>query len=293
MCAHLDRLIVLAPKNPRPYRDLFEVFSFIDDAKRLEDLKTRLESADLDLKESNRRDLEILDDKKNVKRLEELGRAILILEQKVKQARALGGKSLAAALDNLVAMRLAEMTLTNKGDIEELLRLAREGHAAAPSDGTRSILLGVYLTRAHLDLEGKHAGYGELSKKHGRVLGPANLLALALDKEDLRKDMHTHPDLKKAAALLAERTAAFPKQAYPAGWALLRHVDPVAAEKLAAATKADPSAATRRAIMARLSPMNISDAYSDYWQHSLEGRPREGRARLEALVKHGLPVLLP
>ena len=64
-------------------------------------------------------------------------------------------------------------------------------------------------------------------------------------------------------------------------------------EKLAKATLADKSLRLGSEIDALISPMNVNDAYEDFWLLTMKSKHAEARARLQALADKGIPLIVP
>jgi hypothetical protein len=170
-------------------------------------------------------------------------------------------------------------------DVNELVKLAEEAHAAAPSEGTASALSAALVFRAHLALIGANAEYAKLAKKTGRSLGPSLVFyALAADSP-LRAPTAANADVKRAAALRVEDFHLDADQAVPMTWLMVRAVVPAEAAAIAQSVKGNERLRVRRKIDRLLSPPSAAQALEDYASFLIEGKDEEAKRALAGLEK--------
>src|SRR5262249_37633994 len=155
-------------------------------------------------------------------------------------ARKAGGATKAVAAAELVQELARADGLELPVDGDELVRLAEEADRAASSRGTRASLISALLVRAGRGLAGQDKGYAALSAKTRRALGHGYLLALVLSGEvGPREAALKNADVRRALDLERQEVKAFPDEAGPWAWALLRGPHPEEAAAIARAARAD------------------------------------------------------
>ncbi len=127
--------------------------------------------------------------------------------------------------------------------------------------------------------------------KARRSLGHRHLLAVALSGEaPLRKAVLANPDLQRAATLLVESIAINPDESGPRDWAMLRAVQPEAANTLAEIIKQNEVTQVMRKINLRLSPASGGAALSASWAAEIAGDDAAALDILRRCVDRGVPL---
>jgi hypothetical protein len=176
----------------------------------------------------------------------------------------------------------------------ELVALAEEAHAAAPSEATHAMLLTALCFRAGQTLARQEPAYAALAGRGMRALGPQYLLAVALSRPGkLRAACLADPDVRRVVELLRADVRQFPDEPGPWSWAVLRAAHPEEAEPLAQALSGDELGRLGRALDLRLRPASGTAAYAVFWAAQAEGKEAEGREALRRCADRGVPLPLP
>jgi hypothetical protein len=175
-------------------------------------------------------------------------------------------------------------------DADELVRLAEEAHAAAPSDGTEATLLAAVKFRAHQALAAGNTAYAALAKRTHRSLG-ASLLTYALATGGpLAEAAAANPDVRRAAELVRDADRRYPDDASPWAWAVLRAVFPADAGPVGERAKANERNRVRTRIDRRLSPYSAGPVMDEYFLLLLDGREADAKKALADLAAKGVPL---
>jgi hypothetical protein len=289
--SYYERLLLLAPKNVVTYREMTKLYSFLDDTEGLRRLLKRIDEAVLDLGESDREALEDYQGKKDEKYRREWEGLIGRDEEIVKEARRVKGATLAAALCGLAQHKMGLVGLGVEVNADEVVALAEEADAAAPSSATRSMLEAALLVRAGLALAKAEPGYAEMVKRAGRALLPPTLIAVALTREGKpREGALGNPDVRRAIGLLRDTVAKFPQDAHVWAWAMLRDAHPDVAANLARVIAQDQADQAENAISLKLSNVNPSAAFHAYWSLLAAGKEADGLEVLRKCAAKGAPM---
>jgi hypothetical protein len=288
---YLEKLLILAPKRADSYAILAELFEFTRDQNGLVALQQRLEKADLDMADARREMLDFYAGKNDQKHLTDLQNALTRLEAVLPAARKAGGATRAVAAVALARQKLALAMLTPSIKLDEIVALADEAHAAAPSEATHSLRVSVLCQRAHQALIKQDPAYAALAAKTDRVLGGIYLLAIIQGREGKLRDLAlANADLKLALKRSIEYGQRFPQARGSWHWALLRAAHADEAKKIAQAAQQDQVLLLKNAIDAQLSPLSGSSAVHSYWMRQLAGKEVEAAEVLKQFVDRGVPL---
>lgn len=289
--AFFDRLLLVAPKKVSVYRSIAELYGFLDDAEGLRRLLRRVEQAELDLEEGDREAREVYLGKKDEKFRKEVESAVASQEEVVAAARKVGGATLAIALCTLAQTKMGQAALGVDVKADEVVALAEEAHKVAPSRGTSGALQQALLLRASLALAHAEPSYAEMVKRAGRALTPTYLIPVALTKGGTARDAALRDkDVRRVLDLCRESVAKFPEEAQVRTWALLRDAHPAEAAEAARAIASDKADEAERAINLRLSNVNPSAAFHEYWSLLAAGKEAEGLEVLRRCAAKGAPM---
>src|SRR5205807_5036789 len=135
--AYFERLLVLSPKGVYPYGLLFYLDGLARDLDAMRRLLQRAESADLDLSDTTRQMREHYagkdEDKERTEQTARLTRQEAVLKA-VRQGKK--GLTLAVAASDVARTKMNLAELGVAVDADEIVALAEEAHAAAPSVNT-------------------------------------------------------------------------------------------------------------------------------------------------------------
>jgi hypothetical protein len=289
--AGLDRLVVLAPKNSRGYAILARVYGFTRNAKALEDLNRRLADVDLDLGDAKRETLDWYAGKKDDKDRKEMKARVTRYEELVRKTRPLGGPTFAIAVETLCNQMMSLAELEESANANELVSLAEEAFAAAPSQGVNGTLMNTLMFRAYQDIARQDPDFATMVKRARRSLSPSYLVALALARGGKRHDaVNANPDVRRIVAMALEDIRKFPDESSPWIWALLKNSHPAEAAQLAKAYLQDSVEQSGLAIAQRLNPLDGKTAFRAYWAKQMAGQEAEGIKILKVCAAQGVPM---
>jgi hypothetical protein len=291
--ASYERTQVLAPKRRSVYLRLVSLRAAARDADALRGLADRLEGVDVELTDALKETRETYQGKKDAKNMERLKAGLKQAAENLAEARKVGGVTLAVALRNLAQWKMGLDTLEPGVDADEVVRLAEEAHAAAPSQATVLGLAGARLWRASRALEKQEPGYAALAKKGGRWVGPTYLVAVALtEKPELRPAILANADVKQALELVKDSAARFPDDPSEWQWALLSAAYPKEAGQIAEALRKDALTAAVHRLHRKLDPLGAVSALEQYWASRAAGNDAEAAAVVRRAVAEGVPLPL-
>jgi hypothetical protein len=251
----------------------------------LKGVLARLQKAELDLGDATREYKEFLSGQSDARHGPSARKALDRAKEGLASARARKDRTFAVAVGNYLRAEALAWSYGDNPDANELVKLAEEAHAAAPSDGTATILSSALLFRAHLNLIGANADYAKLAKKTKRSIGSYLIYyALATDTP-LRAAAAANADMKRLAALRIEDFHLDADEATPNTWLLARAVVPAEAAAIAASVKGNERARVRRKIDRALAPPSAAQALEDYAILSIEGKDEEAKRALGELEK--------
>jgi hypothetical protein len=298
--AYLDKLLVLAPNNTEVYSALASLHGFTRDVSELNRLLKRSEGTELDLTEAAREAVNYYGSKTDVKNRKDTTDLIAHYEKVLEAIRptkgqeavhANGPATFAVAASKLAHLRARAAPLGVAVKADEVVRLAEEAHAAAPSDATYWALVASLCFRAGQDLARDEPTYAAMAAKAERSLGPTYLLGVAVTRDEkLRARALANPHVCRVLSLIAESRA---KHAHdPTVWEtiLLRAAHPEETAPLIRALLGDPLRDVKRALSLRLAPFNAPDAFDAYWIADLAGKRVEGVAALRRCAALGVPL---
>jgi hypothetical protein len=283
--------MVLSPKRAQAYSQLAALYGFTRDLEALRRLLPRVEAADLDLSDGTQRALDYYQKKDDAKRRDEMHASVHRQEAILSAARSKGGVTFAVAASKLAALKAGGPELGLEADAGEMVRLAEEAHAAAPSQATRQALVAVLLFRADRTLARQEPAYAAMAGRSQRALSAGYLIADVLGqtgpvRERARKD----PDVQRVVELVREEGQICPQDVGPWGWALLRGGNPGEADRAGQVVLADTVSQVQRALRQRLEPLSAAAAFQAYWAAQIAGKEAEGREALRNCAAHGVPL---
>jgi tetratricopeptide (TPR) repeat protein len=289
--AHYERLRVLAPKDPRVYSILARHYAFTHDQDKLRELSKAAQEASLDLADANRLTLEQLQGKRDDRLRKELHGSRLHFRDALAAARKLGGATLALAVEGQVNLEAAGEWLGIACDHDAVVALAEEADKTAPSRGTKRVLRGALLARAHDTLLKKEPAYARLCAPCLRTMHAITLLAIALTPDSPTcQACLANPDVRRALQMTLDQAQLFPEDADEWTWAMLRSAHPKEAAGLAKQVLQSERLRLERAIALKTNPLSAHDAYREHWARLLAGEQAQARAVLDELRTKGVAL---
>jgi tetratricopeptide (TPR) repeat protein len=287
-----EKVRLLAPRSAHSYETTLQFLEFTRDTAALRGLRQRVADADLDLTDALKEARESESGSQDDEHRTGWTAAIKRAESKMNEARAhADGATRALAIDNIVAMHLGGLVAGLKPDTDALVALAEEAYAAAPSSGSRSVLVSTLLARADARLASSHPGYNEIVEKTRRSMSPLLRVAALLSVEGpLTRTVAADPDAVRAADLVRIDVEKSPDTSGLVWWALLRVTHPETADRLARSYAASETNRLVRETRARLDPYNPRTPLTAFWAHTLAGRKAEAAAALKSYSALGLSL---
>lgn len=287
---YYDRLLVLAPKRASNYGAVAWICETLRDLDGLRTLTRRLKEAQLDLEQYRRETLDFYAAKDDDKRRDEWKKAEARQREVMPAARKAGGATLAVAASSLSTSLMGAATYGLPVDADEVVKLAEEADAAAPSSATKAARIEALCFRAHRALERDDKGYRELAKRVRRSLGHQALGWVLTQSGALRDRALANADLKRALTLKLAQEKAFPASPSVMTWAYLSAAYPKDAAELAKRVRADEAGTLRQAVSRAQTPLSGPNAMEAYYRLLLNDKPKEAEATLREEAKKGIPL---
>jgi len=288
--SYADKLLVLAPKRPGAYLTLVAFADYARDTAALRAVVAQVRGVELDLGDAKREMQEYLSGKADAKKVEDLRKRLARAEAALAAARPLKGPTFAVAVGRYVHAKLDGWPLGEPVDADELVRLAEEAHAAAPSDGTEALLRSALLHRAHVTLMKADDGYKARADRTKRSVGSHLIYHVLATDGPERAKVAANPDVKRLAALQSDAFRRDPSNAGPATWLLVRAVTPAGAAEVAERVKGNERARLHRELARLVTPDSAAAVLEEVWVLMLEGKKTDADKLLADLKAHGVPV---
>jgi hypothetical protein len=289
--SYFDRTAVMSPRSINAYSQLLQANEFLADAAALSTLASRLKDAQFDQTDLYSRTVAYYrfeedpeDRARFTSGLDEARKAVTKWREQ--------GQHAAMALEvSQVVRYAASQSDIAQLDTNELVQLAEEAHAAAPSLGTYSTLIYALLVRANQSLSQAHPDYAEAARAASRSLTPALCVPLALPlQSELGAAARQNADVLRAVALTKERHERFATTGLVSGWALLHGMGDPAAESWAALVQADQVSTLSRECGLSLAPYAAANACYEYWARLATGRADSARDPFQPVIAAGIPL---
>jgi tetratricopeptide (TPR) repeat protein len=287
----LEKEVLLAPQREGAYSLLTALAEFLGDGERLRALARKLETVPLDQQEHRMEVSEFYGGKSDAKYRPEVSTLVSRTEAAYHNARSSNpGHTLAAAAALHAKGKLLGTRVGVDTDPDAVVALAEEAHAAAPSQGTRAVLIAALLHRAGTNAAKHDPEFAELAACCRRELDPGVLLAARIVQGDSpcegpRRDS----DVMRSAALIQDTATSIPEAPSPLEWALL------------AATRPEHGNVARQAlfrvesefvesIRLRLDPWNLGTALNAWCRLRLLDRPVDADLVIRRCAGRGVPL---
>jgi hypothetical protein len=254
-------------------------------------LLQRTQSADLDLSDTNRDVREQYAGKDQDKRRTEQTARLTRLEGVLKTARKTKkGPTLAVAAADVARIKMSLAVLGAGVKADEIVALAEEAHAAAPSAATQAVLVNALFHRAHGALMKQETTYAALANRARRSLDFRYLIAVAVTRDPkARAAALANKDVQRGLALEKETFALFPDAPDEWVYAMLRAAGDKAAEDMGKAIQTDLEH-VQRELQLKLSPLSAGVAFDLYWACQAAGQEAKGIEILKQCAARGVPM---
>jgi hypothetical protein len=290
--SYLERLLILAPKNPNVYRLLASMYEDQRNLKGLRDLAARVDKAALDLSDEEKQTREHWAGKRDDKERKDL-QAQLDSDVKLVETTGKGqrGVTYAVAATDLVSRKMGLDDYGVAVDAGEVVALAESAYAAAPSDGTRRMLESALLFRASRSLAKKDPAFAALLGRLRRSVDTMNLLAALMGHDsETRQAVLADADVKRCVDLMREARRKFPDSPNSWAWAMLRATDKDEVAKLAQVIGKDNLEPLTRALNLKLSPLSTGTALHSCWSLQAAGKDEEAKAIFKQYKDRAVPL---
>lgn len=289
--SYAEKLVVLAPRRDDSFQLLAMVAEYARDDAAVRAAGDRAAKADLDLGEDTRDYKDFLSGASDAKKLDGVRGAVTRSAATLAPARTAGGATFGVAVGRYVRAKTAAWAVGEPADPDELVKLADEAHALAPSAGTQGALDTALQFRAHLTLaKADPAGYGAAAKRTHRSFGTALVpFVLAADGPHAAT-VAANPDVKRLATLVLEGFDRNPDDADAFDWARVRAVEPGRAAAVAGKAKANPRRAPRLALAVAISPYHANTALGRYYDLLMNAKPADAAKVIADLAATGVAV---
>ncbi|HZL91120.1 MAG TPA: hypothetical protein VFB96_22325 [Pirellulaceae bacterium] len=291
----LERAILLAPKRADNYDNLLSLYAYLEDSASLKRVQQRIEEVDPDV---SRKRTEAIESAQGTKR-EDYLKKLRVAEDncrrlydrwKAEPSEARRNRSLSIVAGQIVTYKIARQMMSDPVDVDQLVKLAEEGVALAPSTAAQYRLVYALQARAHQELTARDAAYARFAAATKHVLHPSLTVQLSLEHDALRPIVLAHPDVRRAAEVFAAEHQRFSKTPSTWDWLMLRHTHPEVAESLKAAALADEVDRVSQEIDIRLYPFSINAVWRQYAYLRCAGRDEDARNLWKKLREEGIPL---
>ena len=287
--AYAEKLMTLSPKRSDGYSILLVVYGHTRNLEGLQSILARLEKADLDLVDSQREYREFLSGESDAKRKGDFLKSLARSSESLAAVRSRKDKTFAVAVGSYVRNKGLAWMYGEQVDLMELVTLAEEAHAAAPSEATESTLISALVLRAHSSMIEQDAAYAKLAKKTKRSFG-SDLVRYLIGDKSFRAKLAANPDIKRLAAFVLEEFRRDPEAVTATECALVGAVSPEEVAKIEEKIKSNERHRVYGQIERLMQPDSANGAIRDYWMLQLEGKPDQAKKVMADLAARGIAV---
>jgi tetratricopeptide (TPR) repeat protein len=288
---YYDRSLLLAPKRASNYLSAVALYAVLEDAAALERTSQRALEAQPDLKDlieemqryaRGERDKEIRTQSKR-----RTAQARQLAEEWRKQpASERRSRSLAGALDAEASAILGAAPIGEKVDWDAVVKLAEQALAEHRCSATHRGLIAALVCRASAQLERAQPKYKAFAAAGRRSLSPYELVLVALERPMLQELVAKHPDIRRAAELVAQSCARFPMSGSIDDALLLAPFDPSASQLQFELAQADEAARLATEISYRLLPASPHAGLEMMRQLAADGKQEEAAEIRKQLARY-------
>jgi hypothetical protein len=290
----MEKLVLLAPRNPRSYRAPLQVLVFRRDLEGLRKLLASLARTELDLEGQAKQSRETYSGKNDDKMKKRLKAVLRRVELTLPVARAKGGPTFAHVVSDLIHARMGVATYGGGAvDCDAMVTLAEEAFASFPSLASRWSLIEAVLFRATDRLAKADPRFAAARDRSLRSASFVDLICIALSNDGPLKTLTLNDaDVSRAIELLHDAHTASPSYASgPRSWTLLRSRYPDVAATVATSYTKDEIDLLKDQIDARLTPYDPTPTLIAYWRARMENREAEALKIVEDARSRGIPIL--
>ena len=288
----MDKVVLLAPRNPSSYHFPTQLLAFRRDAEGLRKLLSALSRTDLDLGDQAKNALENYSGKKDETMKRQVSATLKFVESNLPVARAKGGPTFAVAVSHVVRAHIAAATYGIAADPNAMVALAEEAFASSPSLASRWYVIDALLLRGTDRMATANQKFAALRDRARRSVSPMQLIGVTLSLNGPLKELALKdPDISRALDLLHESYAACPRYTSgPQSWAMFRSKYPDDAAAVAKSYLIKDSDMLEDEIEARLRPYDSTVSLKAYWRARMENKEHEAFEIVKAAKAKGVPL---
>ena len=188
-------------------------------------------------------------------------------------------------------MLVSASSIGDPVDTDRVVKLAEQALAEHRCSATHRGLVAALVSRASSQLELAHPKYKSLANAGRRSLSPFEAVLLALERPALKELVAKHPDIRRAAQLVGQSCARYPKTGSLEDAILLEPFDPSAAHVQRELAQADEADRVATATYFRLLPASSQAGLDLMRQLTADGKKEEAGEIRKQLAKH--KIVLP
>jgi hypothetical protein len=288
----MDKVVLLAPRNPSSYQAPSQVLAFRRDAEGLRKLLSALSRTELDLGDQAKNTLENYSGKKDDTMKSQALSALKYVESNLPVARAKGGPTFAVAVSHVIGARVAAATYGIAADPNAMVALTEEAFASSHSLASRWNMIDALLLRGTDRMASSNQKFAALRDRSRRAVSPTQLIGVTLSLDGPLKELALKdPDINRALDLLHESYAACPRYTSgPHSWALFRSKYPDAAAAVAKLYLMKDTDMLEDEIRARLRPYDSTVSLKAYWRARIENKENEALEIVKDAKAKGIPL---
>jgi len=286
-----DKVMVLSPKNARSYEAAYAIYSFFRDEEGLKSLEERIRTAEVDPTDEIARMRKYIDGTRDAAVIDQITASLKRSQDVLKTARAKGGLTAAAAIENCVSQMIALDAYGAPVDTAQMLAMAQEAVGCTRCSNTEGTLRAVQSILAVKALRHANPSFDAFYRKYGRTLGPIGSIVMAADQsKSFSESLRSSPEIHTVLETMRQEAVEFPESRNAYEWALLTHVAPAEAETVAEHIRNVPRSITYQLITQHLSPASGSEACETYWLLKIFKREDDANAVLQRFASRGFAL---
>jgi tetratricopeptide (TPR) repeat protein len=283
---YLQKVMVLAPKSTAAFKDLYEIFYFVDSREELENLVQSSMKIDPDIQDSINAANDYYSGKKNKEYLARIDGQIKEGKQRLQRLNKQQDKlTYAMGLSLLASLYMSQSELAVNNNPNQAVDLAQQAYALAPSSATFGALTTALLFRLSHTMTKLDAKYQRMQASLLRKLGPAELITAAiLTDPTLRAKITQQPDYLRVRELLKVTNQGYTQSWAVNEWALIQATEVKLAETIAASIRNDKRATHQEMLSDKYAATSVSSQFGNLLLKHFYGKDKEALQKMTALV---------
>jgi hypothetical protein len=288
----MDKVVLLAPRNPSSYQMPRQVLAFRRDVPGLRKLFATLSRTEVDLADNARRATDVYAGKMDAEMKSMAQSNLKYAEIDLPPARAKGGLTFAVAVANVVIAGVMAAGYGLTVDPDATVALAEEAFASSPSLASRWYLTEALFLRAIDRLAKGDQSFAQLRDRSRRSVSQKELIAAVLSRDGpLKQAVLKNADVIRAVDLLRESFEACPRYTSgPVSWMMFRSRHPDVAAAVAKAYGESELDLLEGEIDARLRPYDPSETLNAYLRAIMENKGSVAIKIAKDAKSRGIPL---